>query len=101
MPYGDLLTAPMNDDGKTTNGAFISFGNGGGNIWVYGDFYIAANSSASAGQTGKLIVQDTAKFNKPDCILFGTQSLPEYIANTVGLVTEGTITSIGFAIRSS
>ena len=101
MPHGDLLTAPMNDDGKTTDGAFISFGNGGGNIWVYGDFYIAANSSASAGQTGKLIVQDTAKFNKPDCILFGTKSLPEYIADTVGLVTEGTITSIGFAIRSS
>lgn len=92
MPYGDLRT------GET--GAFISFGNGGNGIWIYGDFYIAANSSTSNGQTGRLIVQDTAKFNKPDCILFGSQTLPEYINSTVGLVTQGTITSIGFAFKA-
>ncbi len=103
MPYGDLCTAPKDASGNTT-GAFISFGNGGGNIWVYGNFYIAANSGASAGQTGKLIVQDTARFNKPDCVLFGYESnaetLPQYINRTVGLVTEGEITSIGFAFKA-
>ena len=100
MPYGDLCTAAKDENDKTT-GAFISFGNGGGNIWVYGDFYIAANSGASSGQTGRLIVQDTANFNKPDSILFGTQTLPQYIATTVGLVTEGEITSIGYAQKAS
>ena len=100
MPYGDLCTAPKDENDKTT-GAFISFGNGGGNIWVYGDFYIAANSSASSGQTGKLIVQDTAQFNKPDNVLFGTQTLAQYITTTVGLVTEGEITSIGYAMKAS